>query len=238
VVAPPWTGSTVGKPAESKGVEPAKVEFPKAAGWDVTLSAAGKAATLSGSVSGVAVDPSKLPVRITGTTEGAAGQKLHLEVRDRNAAQQLGVSGFVFAVSDIPGDATPGALGRGAVPATITVDYAGFAEAYGADYPSRLRVMALPDCALSTPVPAGCDLRGTALPTRTDYASKTVSVDVTDLSTLAAPVDKQTPSLEPGSVFPLGRASQAAPAQATAVLAVTSSVGGEFGTYAVPAVSA
>lgn len=56
------------------------------------------------------------------------------------------------------------------------VDYASFAGAYGADWSTRLRLVALPDCALTTPDVATC--RGTAVPSRNDVSAKRVSADV------------------------------------------------------------
>ncbi|MFF1822993.1 RHS repeat domain-containing protein [Kribbella sp. NPDC058245] len=48
----------------------------------------------------------------------------------------------------------------------LRVDYSGFAQAYGADWNSRLRLVQLPECALKTPDAAAC--AGTPIATRND----------------------------------------------------------------------
>jgi RHS repeat-associated protein len=58
----------------------------------------------------------------------------------------------------------------------VSVDYSTFATAYGADWGSRLRLTALPDCALTTPGAAGC--QAVALPSRNSTTGRTVSADV------------------------------------------------------------
>ncbi|MEV6595571.1 RHS repeat-associated core domain-containing protein [Actinoplanes sp. NPDC051346] len=59
----------------------------------------------------------------------------------------------------------------------VTVDYKAFATAYGADWASRLRLVSLPSCALSTPAKKEC--APTPLPSRNDQKAKTVSAEVT-----------------------------------------------------------
>ncbi|MEV8376506.1 RHS repeat-associated core domain-containing protein [Kribbella sp. NPDC056861] len=51
-------------------------------------------------------------------------------------------------------------------PVAIEFDYQAFANAYGGDWSSRLRLVRLPECALSTPAAAGC--AAVPLPTRND----------------------------------------------------------------------
>ncbi|MEN3358654.1 MAG: hypothetical protein V7637_2636 [Mycobacteriales bacterium] len=60
--------------------------------------------------------------------------------------------------------------------ATLGVDYAGFAGNHGADWASRLRLVSLPACALTTPDAAGC--QGTPLPSGNDTAAHQVSATV------------------------------------------------------------
>ncbi|MDG4820801.1 RHS repeat-associated core domain-containing protein [Asanoa sp. WMMD1127] len=66
-----------------------------------------------------------------------------VRVSDRAVAQRAGVSGVVFTVD-------------GAAATRVRVDYARFAAAYGGSYGSRLRLVRLPACALSTPERADC----------------------------------------------------------------------------------
>ena len=46
--------------------------------------------------------------------------------------------------------------GASASPVHVSVSYAAFANAYGGDYASRLRLVELPACALTTPQVASC----------------------------------------------------------------------------------
>ncbi|MGA4839997.1 hypothetical protein [Streptomyces sp. G45] len=60
----------------------------------------------------------------------------------------------------------------------VALDYSGFAEAYGASYGSRLRLVQLPECALTTPRTDRCTTPR-ALPSSTNHsADRTVSADV------------------------------------------------------------
>ena len=91
-----------------------------------------------------------------------------VRVLDHGAATAAGVTGVVFT-------ATPTAAGRGTV--RIGVDYGSFAQAYGGNYGSRLRLVQLPACALTTPQLATCRAQ-TPLNSANDAASSTVSAPI------------------------------------------------------------
>ncbi|WP_157641213.1 RHS repeat-associated core domain-containing protein [Longispora albida] len=76
---------------------------------------------------------------------GTAG-KLRLQVLDRAATTAAGANGMVFRAT------TDGA----GTQAKVTVDYSAFRGGYGGDWAGRLRLYALPECALTTPAAAGC----------------------------------------------------------------------------------
>ncbi|NUT23898.1 MAG: RHS repeat-associated core domain-containing protein [Hamadaea sp.] len=59
----------------------------------------------------------------------------------------------------------------------ISVDYSSFQYAVGGDWANRLRLVNLPECALSTPTAAEC--QGTPLSSVNDTTTRTVSADVT-----------------------------------------------------------
>ena len=65
------------------------------------------------------------------------------------------MQGVIFTVARDDGGATPGR-------AHVNLDYAGFADAYGGDYASRLRLVELPACALTTPQDAACRIADAA----------------------------------------------------------------------------
>lgn len=67
-----------------------------------------------------------------------------------------------------------GEPGSGSV--AVGVGYAGFDEAFGADWSSRLRLVALPGCALTTPEVPGCQSR--PLPSHNDISTKRVVADL------------------------------------------------------------
>ncbi|MGN9911252.1 RHS repeat domain-containing protein [Phytohabitans sp. LJ34] len=122
------------------------------------------------------------PVALSAKSAAAAGRRLRVEVLDHKLAARAGVSGFAFRVSG-PGGA---ALGAGALPVEVSVDYSSFAERYGGGYADRLRVVALPACAVAAKAPRGCARGGTAVPSRNLRDQRRLVADVRDLTALAA----------------------------------------------------
>jgi hypothetical protein len=113
-----------------------------------------------------------LPVKITGD---AAVGKVKAEV-----VKAGGDYPVVLRVSRTGG-------AKAAAKAGITVDYSKFKDAYGADWATRLRLVQLPECALSTPDKQEC----AAVPirsSRNNVKAATVSVeqDVAPAGTLLA----------------------------------------------------
>ncbi|USY22685.1 hypothetical protein NE857_14375 [Nocardiopsis exhalans] len=70
-----------------------------------------------------------------------------VEVLDRAAATELGLSGLALRVTRLDEVEESG-------PVRVEVDYSGFASAYGADYGSRLQLVALTEC--EDPESTGC----------------------------------------------------------------------------------
>ena len=69
---------------------------------------------------------------------------------DHRVAERLG--GHGVALRRDPGRRHPPAA-----PVGVQVDLSGFATAFGGNFESRLRLLAKPACALTTPTAAGCD---------------------------------------------------------------------------------
>ncbi|MFH9083690.1 RHS repeat-associated core domain-containing protein [Streptomyces sp. NPDC017673] len=115
-----------------------------------------------------------LPVSLAPVTNGRnpapAGTKLHVSLPGRATAGKLGVHGVVFTLR--ADGATPG--GR----AHVGLDYTDFRDAYGGDWASRLHLVQLPACALTTPSAAHCR-KQTPLGSSNDVRTETVSADVT-----------------------------------------------------------
>jgi RHS repeat-associated protein len=121
-----------------------------------------------------------LPVRLAkgtagaGRTTGGAGPaagpagpagmpaRARVEVLDRRDA-----GGPLLRLRRTDGGAATG-------PVTVELDYSGFRAAYGGDWAGRLRLVRLPDCALTTPSTPDCRV-WTPLPGRNDPASGTVT---------------------------------------------------------------
>lgn len=104
-----------------------------------------------------AVRAGRMPVRLRLLAQeaaaGAASPRAAVSVRVRmlghQAARAAGVSGVLFTLSRSD---------QGTVPASVhlSLDYAGFAAAYGGDFGSRLHLETLPACAVATPGRAQC----------------------------------------------------------------------------------
>ena len=104
------------------------------------------------------------------TVKAAGGPAVRVEVLDRAVTARAGREGLLLRVAAADREATVAATVR------LDVDYSGFRHAYGGDWAGRLRLVALPECALSTPELAAC--AGTPLPTRNDVAAGRLSADV------------------------------------------------------------
>jgi RHS repeat-associated protein len=136
------------KPAAA--AKPATVAWPAPGDASVSLS---RSRTRAG----------KLPVSLAAASAGTAKVRVH----DRLAAEKAGVSGLLFTVD----------AGAARSPMSVEVDYSSFRHAYGGDWASRLRLVALPACALSTPDRAECRT-ATPLPTTNEVRSGTLSANV------------------------------------------------------------
>ena len=125
----------------------------------------------------VSPDSAVFPVPSTGTgvvslaAPGAPAARI--ETFGREVAARAGVSGVVFRLSGV------------AAATRVSVDYSGFAHAFGAEYADRLRLVSLPECVLAVPRPVGCAAEGKPLPTSNDAAARTVSAEVDGASLLA-----------------------------------------------------
>ncbi|MEV6738702.1 RHS repeat-associated core domain-containing protein [Streptomyces sp. NPDC051104] len=97
-------------------------------------------------------------------------------VKPRTAAVKAGVNGVLFTI-------TPSTTGQGK--ALLSLDYSRFAQAYGGDFGSRLHLVQLPACALTTPQRAACHQQ-TPLESKNDAAVKSLTATV-QLGTPASP---------------------------------------------------
>ncbi|GJF25717.1 hypothetical protein SHO565_62810 [Streptomyces sp. HO565] len=117
----------------------------------------------------------------TPAEDPAPADTWQVTVASREATETAGIDGVLMKLE--PGDGTTG-------PVQVGVNYKAFEQLYGADWGSRLRLIRLPECFLTTPDEEGC-----SDPVETesvnDAASDTVS---TTLEPTAAPEPEATPS--------------------------------------------
>ncbi|HEX4813387.1 MAG TPA: RHS repeat-associated core domain-containing protein [Nonomuraea sp.] len=119
-------------------------------------------------VDGGPVRAGKLPVTI-GAPEKTAKPSGRVAVRmyDKAAADRAGLDGVLLSVA--------GLSEAGAV--EVGLDYAAFKDAYGGDWSSRLRLVQVPACALTTPQAAGC-AQATLVKTRNDLGTSRLTATV------------------------------------------------------------
>ncbi|MEU6024604.1 RHS repeat-associated core domain-containing protein [Micromonospora sp. NPDC047134] len=202
-VKPLPTKFTIPPDAAKDTYRPARTTWPKAATARLDLAAPGRAATPAP----VRAPDSPVwaqPVARGGSYRGA--EQIDVRVADRSAAQAAGVDGVLLSLRADAAEA------QGVV--RVGVDYAGFAEAYGGNYGSRLGLVRLPACALTTPAVAACR-SATPLVSSNDVAAQSVSAEVS----LPA-VGAQARSAADGAVVVL------------AAVADAGEEGGKGGTYA------
>ncbi|MEU4689726.1 polymorphic toxin-type HINT domain-containing protein [Actinoplanes sp. NPDC023714] len=153
-------------PATAAAVTSASpVTWPSAASAEITVPAAAtgnaraaaKPPKASASIGG-------LPVAVSETSASPA--RVRVEVLDRKAGDRARVDGPVLRV-----DRADGRTGRGTV--GLAVNYAGIAGAFGGDYGSRLRLVKLPACALTTPSAPRC--AAVPVASTNDTTAKTVT---------------------------------------------------------------
>ncbi|OLB74828.1 MAG: hypothetical protein AUI14_22585 [Actinobacteria bacterium 13_2_20CM_2_71_6] len=165
--------------AASVPYHPATPVWPAASTVDVDLPAGRDAATapVRAGTTPVWIDPAA--GRVGGAAPRSAGSagaqplgRARVELFDHATARAAGIDGVLLRVARTDGtDVT--------APVRVSVDYSAFRYAYGADWASRLRLIQLPSCVLTTPDSPAC--RGTVLPTTNDSATGRLSatVDVT-----------------------------------------------------------
>ncbi|MGW5579021.1 RHS repeat-associated core domain-containing protein [Micromonospora chokoriensis] len=159
--------------AAAKVRRPAPV-WPAAGIAEVALPEATTARTTGDAA---AVRAGALPVTVRPLTTAASARagtttpsKVRVEVLAKAKAEAAGVrGGLLLRVGRTDGETSAGQV-------EVGVDYAGFASAYGADWSSRLRLVQVPECALTTPRLAACVVE--PLRSRNDVRTGRVSAAV------------------------------------------------------------
>ncbi|WP_347670156.1 RHS repeat-associated core domain-containing protein [Micromonospora sp. B11E3] len=149
----PITTTTATPDAEAAAAKVKRPDpvWPAAGAAEVDLSA-----QLAGSSDSSALRAGSLPVTVARASTAAAGSaeatptKLRVQLLPQAQAEAAGLRGGLL----LRVGRTDGALTAG--PVEVTVDYSKFATAYGADWSSRLRLVQVPDCALTPSAAKGC----------------------------------------------------------------------------------
>jgi RHS repeat-associated protein len=157
-----------------------------------------------------------------------------VQVLSQAAAAKAGVAGVLFTVARADGVA---ASGR----AHVQLDYSAFANAFGANFGARLRLVQLPDCALTTPTLAACQVQ---TPVGSTNTGTVLEGDVSLPAAQAQPAQAQPTKAQPATAQPATAqpaTAQAATAQVgspglvapghTVVMAATSSNSSADGTF-------
>ncbi|WP_412539548.1 ricin-type beta-trefoil lectin domain protein [Longispora sp. K20-0274] len=168
-LAAPGSGAGgLSEPSSTMGAVATKPGTPSSPGItsidNTTLPSAGSAVVTvdaaAVSIGGAKVEadsvaaPEPLSARSASRTlasEPVSPASVQVSVVDPAKAATLG-AGVLLSVTRADGGSTPG-------PAQVTLDYSSFANAFGAGYGARLRLVQVPACALTTPELAECQTR-------------------------------------------------------------------------------
>ncbi|MET9670630.1 polymorphic toxin-type HINT domain-containing protein [Streptomyces sp. NPDC006475] len=150
-------------PAEkAKVTSPAKITWPAPGSSEVTLDGAKP------------VTAKSLPIEV-GPPEKQSrsrppARSVRVTVADRKQTKAAGIDGVLMTVAPTDKSDKAGST-------RLTLDYAGFADAYGAGYGTRLHLVQYPACLLTTPGKDDCS-SGRPLTTANNTAKQTLSADV------------------------------------------------------------
>jgi RHS repeat-associated protein len=159
-------------------------------------------------------------------TGAAAVSRVQVSMAPHSAVTVLGVHGAVFSIARADGSSAAGQV-------HVSVDYGSFAGAYGGGYASRLHLVELPACALTTPQVDACRKQtplssGSVDSVKTDRVGADVTLPAATTAAALAPANTTTLT---AAVRPMAASSS------VVVLAVTSAMSGSGGDYVAEPVS-
>jgi RHS repeat-associated protein len=128
--------------------KPQAVSWPSPGSAQVTLPAIDMVSA------GSPVRAGTLPVSVAAAKIGQTPSAVRVELLDRKAAMSVGASGLLLTVRRT--DTTPADAIADSARVNVAVDYSAFRWAYGGDWATRLKLVELPACALTTPQAASC----------------------------------------------------------------------------------
>lgn len=230
------------KPKVAQQVSQAQRTFtPHATTWPKSAKSSARLAAPTEKTDGAKQTAAGTPVWLQAAKPDSGAYKgpsdVGVTVLDHQKSAALGISGVVFTVDP---SATATATGEGKV--RVGVDYSAFAEAYGGNYASRLHLVTLPACALTTPEVAACRVQ-TPLPTLRDAKASSVSAEVKlgQPSTVHASTDvegsRAVPAVWSGDSSAALKAASTSGAQVLAATDSGDQGGGPGGNYAASSLS-
>ncbi|MGY3847415.1 RHS repeat-associated core domain-containing protein [Streptomyces hydrogenans] len=240
LAAPTWAvpGEKPGVPAvpKTKSVdgtdftpEGAKFKRRPSTPWkapDVTWPTAATAELTPRSATGEARTVGGLPVRLAAPVtrsakNAAAPTRTEVSVKDRSAARAAGVDGLLLTLR--PAHTTAASTG----PVEVEVDYGTIRGAYAAGWASRLRLVTLPACALTTPDKPECR-KQTPLATENNTSDHTLTATLAGSPSVSAESGKGESAKTTASAAP---SALTATASGVTVLAATAGASGSDGSF-------
>lgn len=185
----PWSSPKISDGARTS-VAPSRSAWPAASAANIVLSQPvvdGRDRAVSKQDMETRVFAPGAPVWAAARTDATSRGSIDVRVVEHEKALKAGVDGLIIT-------ATPDADIDDVH--TVGVDYSGFESIYGGNYGARLRLVALPECALTTPEVAACRVQ-TEISHRNDPASKSITTSVGGKST--TPVEGTTTAAAAGS---------------------------------------
>ncbi|MEX2980537.1 polymorphic toxin-type HINT domain-containing protein [Streptomyces sp. C36] len=151
-----WSKPRKTDPAPRVPSEKPRTAWPKGGKTVVDLSKLPKGAGRALKADGLPVSflPASRDKSAKGVAAAPAVSKAEVRIADRKASDRAGIPGPLIVLQ---AQATKADLkAKVFAPSGVRLDYSGFAQAYGGGYASRLRLMELPECVLTTPDKVGC----------------------------------------------------------------------------------
>ena len=153
------------------------------------------------------------------TAMSTPGQ-VRVQLASHQQALAAGANGMLLGLARADGKSGSG-------PVQVVIDYASLAKAYGGGYGSRLQVVQVPACALTTPQSAACQKRTPVAFTNRAAADQLTATVTVGASTPSTSAPATTSAAKSNAV-----SAAVAQASAGAALEVTSGAAGSQGNYA------
>ncbi|GAA5039038.1 RHS repeat-associated core domain-containing protein [Actinopolymorpha pittospori] len=204
-----------GKPLRQ--AKPASVIWPSAGTATVDVPGIGKPARVGSTV--VAVTAPKASAK-TEPKATSTPERVSVQAYGNDVARKLGGHGTAFRLSRADGVRATGTV-------QVRVDVSGFADAFGGDFETRLRLISKPGCALVTPSASAC-ATGTPVRSHVDLRTHTLVAEISTTATPAGgpagtPAGDEAPPDPAGPVFVVAAAPSGETGSATATKLSSSS---------------